>query len=57
MYARDVTFLPLLAFGPGRYDPVFEEGNVDYPIGCVRWTERRAPMRCCAHQTGHRPCC
>jgi threonine dehydrogenase-like Zn-dependent dehydrogenase len=30
-----------LAYGPGRYDPVYEEGNVDYPIGYVRWTENR----------------
>jgi threonine dehydrogenase-like Zn-dependent dehydrogenase len=41
MYARDVTFYPSLAYGPGRYDPVYEEGNVDYPIGYVRWTENR----------------
>jgi threonine dehydrogenase-like Zn-dependent dehydrogenase len=41
MYARDVTFLPSLAYGAGRYDPVFEEGNVDYPIGHARWTESR----------------
>lgn len=30
-----------VAYGPGRYDPVYEEGNVDYPIGYVRWTENR----------------
>lgn len=41
MYARDVTFYPSLAYGPGRYDPVYEEGNVDYPVGYVRWTENR----------------
>lgn len=29
------------SYGPGRYDPVYEEGGVDYPIGFVRWTERR----------------
>ena len=29
------------AYGPGRYDPVYEEGNVDFPIGYVRWTENR----------------
>ncbi|MDQ4142641.1 MAG: Gfo/Idh/MocA family oxidoreductase, partial [Actinomycetota bacterium] len=28
-------------YGPGRYDPTYEEGGVDYPIGYVRWTERR----------------
>ena len=41
MYARDVTFHPSLAYGPGRYDPVYEEGNVDFAIGYVRWTENR----------------
>jgi threonine dehydrogenase-like Zn-dependent dehydrogenase len=30
-----------VAYGPGRYDPAYEEGNVDYPIGYVRWTENR----------------
>ncbi len=29
------------SYGPGRYDPTYEEGGVDYPIGYVRWTERR----------------
>lgn len=30
-----------IAYGPGRYDPAYEENNVDYPIGIVRWTENR----------------
>lgn len=29
------------SYGPGRYDSVYEEGGIDYPIGYVRWTERR----------------
>jgi threonine dehydrogenase-like Zn-dependent dehydrogenase len=41
MYARDVQFHPAIAYGPGRYDTVYEEGGVDYPIGYVRWTENR----------------
>jgi threonine dehydrogenase-like Zn-dependent dehydrogenase len=41
MYANDVIFYPAIAYGPGRYDPVYEEGNVDYPIGTARWTENR----------------
>jgi threonine dehydrogenase-like Zn-dependent dehydrogenase len=41
MYARDITFLPSLAYGPGRYDHVYEEGGVDFAIGHVRWTENR----------------
>jgi threonine dehydrogenase-like Zn-dependent dehydrogenase len=41
MFAPDVSLHPAIAYGPGRYDPVYEEGNVDYPIGHVRWTENR----------------
>jgi threonine dehydrogenase-like Zn-dependent dehydrogenase len=41
MYARDVAFYPSLAYGPGRYDHVYEEGNVDFAIGYVRWAENR----------------
>jgi threonine dehydrogenase-like Zn-dependent dehydrogenase len=41
MFAPDVAFYPSLAYGPGRYDPVYEEGGVDYPIGYARWTENR----------------
>ena len=29
------------AYGPGRYDPGYEENGHDYPIGYVRWTEQR----------------
>jgi polar amino acid transport system substrate-binding protein len=29
------------SYGPGRYDPRYEEQGIDYPIGYVRWTERR----------------
>jgi predicted dehydrogenase/threonine dehydrogenase-like Zn-dependent dehydrogenase len=29
------------SYGPGRYDPAYEEGGHDYPIGYVRWTEQR----------------
>ena len=29
------------SYGPGRYDPTYEEGGQDYPIGYVRWTEGR----------------
>ena len=41
MFENDVTFVGSRAYGPGRYDPVYEEGNVDMPIGWVRWTENR----------------
>ena len=29
------------SYGPGRYDPAYEEQGQDYPIGFVRWTEQR----------------
>ena len=29
------------AYGPGRYDPVYEREGVDYPPGYVRWTQER----------------
>ena len=29
------------SYGPGRYDPAYEEHGHDYPIGYVRWTEQR----------------
>ncbi|MFY9611821.1 MAG: Gfo/Idh/MocA family oxidoreductase, partial [Blastocatellia bacterium] len=29
------------SYGPGRYDPGYEEKGNDYPIGYVRWTEKR----------------
>ena len=41
MVWNDVTLVMALAYGPGRYDQVYEEGNIDYPIGYVRWTENR----------------
>lgn len=37
----DRTYVHAVAFGAGRYDPWYEEGNVDYPINHVRWTENR----------------
>src|SRR5699024_4116175 len=29
------------SYGPGRYDPLYEEQGQDYPVGFVRWTEQR----------------
>ena len=37
----DRSYVHAIAFGAGRYDPWYEEGNVDYPIQHVRWTENR----------------
>jgi threonine dehydrogenase-like Zn-dependent dehydrogenase len=40
-FRAQATFVPSIAYGPGRYDPVYEENNVDLPINAVRWTENR----------------
>jgi polar amino acid transport system substrate-binding protein len=41
MYHKELTLLMSRSYGPGRYDPGYEEGGHDYPVGYVRWTERR----------------
>lgn len=41
IYAKELDFLVSTSYGPGRYDPVYEEGGQDYPIAFVRWTENR----------------
>ncbi len=40
-YEKELTFQVSCSYGPGRYDPLYEEGGQDYPIGYVRWTEQR----------------
>ncbi len=40
-YEKELTFKVSRSYGPGRYDPRYEEGGVDYPYGYVRWTEGR----------------
>ena len=40
-YAKELDVRFSRSYGPGRYDPTYEEGGVDYPVGYVRWTERR----------------
>jgi len=40
-YAKELTVTVSRSYGPGRYDPGYEEAGLDYPIGYVRWTEGR----------------
>lgn len=40
-YAKEITFQVSCSYGPGRYDEVYENKGIDYPIGFVRWTEER----------------
>jgi len=41
MYRKEIRLLMSRAYGPGSYDPAYEKGAQDYPIGYVRWTENR----------------
>lgn len=40
-YEKELSFQVSCSYGPGRYDPLYEERGQDYPIGFVRWTEQR----------------
>jgi polar amino acid transport system substrate-binding protein len=40
-YAKELTFIFARSYGPGRYDPAYEERGEDYPIAQVRWTLQR----------------
>ena len=40
-YAKELSFQVSCSYGPGRYDPEYEEKGHDYPVGFVRWTEQR----------------
>ena len=40
-YEKELQFRVSCSYGPGRYDPQYEDQGVDYPIGFVRWTEQR----------------
>lgn len=40
-YEKELTFQVSCSYGPGRYDPAYEEKGQDYPIGFVRWTAQR----------------
>lgn len=41
MYKKELDFLISTSYGPGRYDRIYEEESIDYPIGYIRWTENR----------------
>jgi len=40
-FKKELSFQVSCSYGPGRYDPQYEERGVDYPAGYVRWTEQR----------------
>lgn len=40
-YKKEITFQVSCSYGPGRYNDDYEQKGQDYPIGFVRWTEKR----------------
>ncbi len=40
-FKKEINVLISRSYGPGRYDPLYEEGGHDYPYGYVRFTEQR----------------
>ncbi|MBN2468879.1 MAG: bi-domain-containing oxidoreductase [Deltaproteobacteria bacterium] len=40
-YRKELELRMSCSYGPGRYDPDYEEKGIDYPAGYVRWTEGR----------------
>lgn len=40
-YRKELELRMSCSYGPGRYDPTYEEHGLDYPAAYVRWTEQR----------------
>ena len=40
-FSRELKLMISMSYGPGRYDPDYEERGHDYPFAYVRWTEKR----------------
>lgn len=40
-YRKEIDLLMSTSYGPGRYDPAYEEQGLDYPYAYVRWTSNR----------------
>jgi predicted dehydrogenase/threonine dehydrogenase-like Zn-dependent dehydrogenase len=40
-YEKELDVRFSRSYGPGRYDSRYELEGVDYPVGYIRWTERR----------------
>src|SRR5688500_16404432 len=40
-YEKELEITIACSYGPGRYDPTYEEEGHDYPAAYVRWTEGR----------------
>jgi hypothetical protein len=51
-YKKELDLRMSSSYGPGRYDPLYEEKGVDYPIGYVRFPENRRDLQ---YADFHRP--
>lgn len=40
-FKKELSFQVSCSYGPGRYDEDYEQKGIDYPVGYVRWTEKR----------------
>ena len=40
-YDKEIDIRISRSYGPGRYDPSYEDAGIDYPYAYVRWTENR----------------
>ncbi len=40
-YRKELQVKMSCSYGPGRYDPQYEDKGIDYPAAYVRWTEQR----------------
>jgi polar amino acid transport system substrate-binding protein len=40
-FKKEINVVISRSYGPGRYDPFYEENGNDYPLGYVRFTEQR----------------
>lgn len=40
-YEKELSFQVSCSYGPGRYEPEYEQKGLDYPLPFVRWTEQR----------------
>ena len=52
-YRKELELRMSCSYGPGRYDPSYEEYGQDYPYGYIRWTEQRN-MEAFLHQIAAR---
>lgn len=40
-YKKELSFQVSCSYGPGRYDEVYEQQGIDYPLPFIRWTQKR----------------